>query len=140
MAATQRRYTIGREANCDVPVADDSVSRLHAQITIIGPNRFLLADCRSSNGTMVIRNGVPRPVREEIVTSSDIVKFGEISLLMRDLLALLQQKYNIPDSELFPATRPAPPPIEEPVRGRSLVRCQCGSIKAKGEKCQMCGA
>ncbi|MBM3812642.1 MAG: FHA domain-containing protein [Acidimicrobiia bacterium] len=142
MRESQRRYTIGREISCDIPVADDSVSRLHAQLTIVGPNRFLLTDCNSSNGTTVIRNGVPQPVREEIVTAADVVRFGGVTLPMQEMLALLQEKHGIPESEIFPSRRldPAPAPLPEPAHGRSLERCQCGSIKVKGETCLVCRA
>jgi pSer/pThr/pTyr-binding forkhead associated (FHA) protein len=35
MASRERRFTIGRDKTCDVPIADDSVSRLHAQFSIL---------------------------------------------------------------------------------------------------------
>jgi len=49
-------YVIGREADCDVPVEVDLVSRRHAQLTI-NYDHALIEDLGSSNGTFV--NGQP---------------------------------------------------------------------------------
>src|SRR5678809_1541964 len=51
------RFTIGRDRGCDIPIADDSVSRLHAEITLLDGGRVFLTDCHSSNSTFVMRDG-----------------------------------------------------------------------------------
>lgn len=47
---------IGRAGHCDVPVADESVSRLHARV-VPGPDGYYAADLESTNGTWI--NNVP---------------------------------------------------------------------------------
>ncbi|MBI4523796.1 MAG: FHA domain-containing protein [Deltaproteobacteria bacterium] len=48
-----KKFTIGRDKNCDIPIADDSVSRLHAEITIVDggfPNRPCACSGFSNSG------------------------------------------------------------------------------------------
>lgn len=137
--AKERNFTIGRERTCDVPIADDSVSRLHAQISLLEGDHLFLVDCQSSNGTTLIRDGVPRPVRQEFVIPTDDVRFGSVTLSVEDILAVIRQKHRIPRSEQFPKPKEEAQPEDQRARGQRLVRCTCGSVKVKGEKCRMCG-
>ncbi len=59
----ERTFTIGRDPSCDVPVADESVSRIHAQISFTSEDLIFITDRRSSNGTFVIRGGRREPLR-----------------------------------------------------------------------------
>ena len=54
--ALRNRLIIGRDASCDIVVADRQVSRRHARLTPT-PNGILLEDLGSKNGTN--RNGEP---------------------------------------------------------------------------------
>lgn len=60
------RVSIGRDAENDICVEDDAVSRTHAEITLRG-DRFMLVD-RSTNGTYVYADNGPmlRLVRDEL--------------------------------------------------------------------------
>ena len=140
MAAKERRFSIGRERTCDVPIADDSVSRLHAQLSILEGEQLFLVDCQSSNGTMLLRDGQSRPVRQEFVTPADQVRFGDVTLSVEDILAVIRHKHQIPKSEQFPKPRDEAPAADPWGRGKRLVRCACGSVKVKGEHCRACGA
>ena len=71
-----RRFTIGRERNCDVPIADDSVSRVHAEIWLNEDGALMMADRGSSNGTVLIRAGQPLPLTNQVVMAADQVQFG----------------------------------------------------------------
>jgi apolipoprotein N-acyltransferase len=51
-----RTFTIGRDKSCDVPIADDSVSRVHAEVWLGSDGALMLADRGSSNGTSLIRS------------------------------------------------------------------------------------
>jgi pSer/pThr/pTyr-binding forkhead associated (FHA) protein len=139
MGGNERRFTIGRDRTCDVPIADDSVSRLHAQLSILEGDQLFLVDCQSSNGTTLIRNGETRPVRQEFLTVSDDVRFGSVTLSVEDILAVIRQKHRIPRSEQFPQPKAESRGDEGSMKGKRLVRCSCGSIKAKGERCRTCG-
>ncbi|MCG6861051.1 MAG: FHA domain-containing protein [Chromatiaceae bacterium] len=51
MSGPRHKFSIGRERSCAIPVADDSVSAMHAELTFLGDGKLLLTDCNSTNGT-----------------------------------------------------------------------------------------
>jgi pSer/pThr/pTyr-binding forkhead associated (FHA) protein len=126
------RFTIGRDRNADVPIADPSVSRLHAEATLLDGDRVYLTDCNSSNGTFVIREGAARAVRQETLRAGDDVQFGSVVLSVADLL------------EVFRAHSrrgPSPQKGSSPLRhSNKLVRCECGAVKSVADRCSFCGA
>jgi hypothetical protein len=67
-----RPITIGRHAECSVPLNDQNVSRRHAQITP-GGGAYVVIDLGSTNGTMV--NGT-RINGEHRLADGDILSFG----------------------------------------------------------------
>ena len=71
------RFTIGRDAGCDLAIADMSVSRQHAQLERT-PDGWLLSDLESTNGTRVngwrVRGQVP-------VKIGDLVSFGNLEVI-----------------------------------------------------------
>jgi hypothetical protein len=72
---TSRNASIGRSADNTVTLADDSVSRNHAQLTSTSNGAFRLVDLGSLNGTFV--NG--KKVTDKVaVSSGDQIKFGEV--------------------------------------------------------------
>lgn len=52
--------TVGRGPECDIVLRDDSISRQHAKISIIGPRRLVVEDLSSKNGTFVGGKSVSR--------------------------------------------------------------------------------
>ena len=71
------RFTIGRDASCDLAIADMTVSRQHAQLER-APGGWLLSDLESTNGTRVngwrVRGQVP-------VRVGDLVSFGNLEVI-----------------------------------------------------------
>ncbi|MCW5982336.1 MAG: FHA domain-containing protein [Bryobacteraceae bacterium] len=141
----QQKFTIGRDRNCDVPIADDSVSRLHAEIVLSEGSRILLTDCRSSNGTFLIRNGKKETVQQAYVAPGDTLQFGGVTMPVADLLDAIRNRQKRPEAAAAgkptpaPRAEPAPtPPAEAAVK--PLVRCVCGAVILKGGKCWICGA
>ena len=65
------RLVIGRSSGCQLVLADDSVSRRHAEL-YVEEGRWLLRDLGSSNGTYV--NG--RLVTEAEVRRGDVIYLG----------------------------------------------------------------
>lgn len=134
------RFTIGRDKSCDIPLADDSVSRLHAEFCVEG-SRLLIADRGSSNGTQLIRAGKPPvPIREPaVVFPSDQIQFGTAVLSVADIVAAIRQRH----PQAFPAPVPAqaqPQPAKAPPADTPrLVRCLCGFIKPQNQVCPECG-
>ena len=67
-----RPVTVGRLADCTIPLNDQNVSRRHAEIRP-GRGAYVVADLGSTNGTMV--NGT-RISGEQRLTDGDILSFG----------------------------------------------------------------
>jgi predicted component of type VI protein secretion system len=118
-----RRFTIGRERSCDVAIADDSVSRVHAEIWLADDGTLMLEDRGSSNGTTLIRGGLihageSSPLKNAVVLPGDQIRFGGVTLGVRDLIEAIEAKN--PDA-LTPAAAkahkagPVPPPMPAPV-------------------------
>jgi hypothetical protein len=72
-------FTIGRTQDCDLRIADLSVSRRHAQLDR-GEDGWLLSDLGSHNGTRVNGWLVREPVP---VHSGDILQFGSAMFVIR---------------------------------------------------------
>jgi hypothetical protein len=73
-----RQFSIGRDASCDLAIADMTVSRRHAQLERTAGG-WLLTDLESTNGTRVngwrVRGRVP-------VRSGDLVSFGNLETVL----------------------------------------------------------
>jgi FHA domain/Domain of unknown function (DUF1707) len=71
------RFTIGRDASCDLAISDMTVSRQHAQLERT-PDGWFLSDLESTNGTRVngwrVRGQVP-------VRVGDLVSFGNLEVI-----------------------------------------------------------
>lgn len=81
-----RKITIGRSTDCDLVLADMTVSRLHAELELLENNRLLLTDCHSSQGTFVIRGGHEEKVKQQTVSKHDQLRFGNITIPVSEIL------------------------------------------------------
>jgi hypothetical protein len=77
---TASMFTIGRAQNCDLVLAEDSVSRYHARLDR-HRDGWLLGDLGSTNGTMLNGWRVTAPVA---VRAGDWVSFGRATFQVRD--------------------------------------------------------
>lgn len=73
------RLTVGRQADCDLIIADPLVSRRHADL-YVRDGTLYLEDLRSANGTIV--NGEPLE-GERSVTGGDVIEFGDTKVTVR---------------------------------------------------------
>ncbi len=71
----QTRLTIGRRAQCDIPIKDPAVSGNHAEIEFVG-NGYILRDLGSTNGVHV----KGRQVKEYAIKGEDLITIGEHQL------------------------------------------------------------
>ncbi|MBZ5602714.1 MAG: FHA domain-containing protein [Acidobacteriia bacterium] len=151
-----RKFTIGREKSCDVLIGDESVSRLHAEMWLGDDGKIMLADRGSSNGTMLVRAGAAAPLNFGSVERSDQVRFGSVTLDVKDLIEAVEIRNPgafamragppplppPPPPPSFQAGAPPPPPppslTSVPRAGGVLVRCECGAIKTAGQLCPTC--
>jgi pSer/pThr/pTyr-binding forkhead associated (FHA) protein len=73
---TQKRVVIGRGEECDLPINDTSVSRVHAEIRAADDGRYEIMDLGSSNGVRV--NGVE--LKRSLLDAGDIIELGDVQL------------------------------------------------------------
>jgi predicted component of type VI protein secretion system len=142
VSRVHRTFKIGRSPDCDVVLADQTVSRHHAEIVVTPSGQLLLNDCRSTHGTAVIERGVKRAIAQETLRPDATIRFGEVTMTAAELMEAVRVRH--PDFT-FPAPAPAnaPRPPERPSRrwagGARLVRCACGAVKPKARRCPECG-
>jgi hypothetical protein len=121
-----RKYTIGRSPTCDIVLADESVSRVHAELAFLEDGKLLVTDCRSTQGTVLLRLGCAAiPVRQELVSPLDTLRFGTVTMPVEELLQAIHLKHA--------PVAPMPP------EGAGLVRCECGAVKVRHNRCEVCG-
>jgi pSer/pThr/pTyr-binding forkhead associated (FHA) protein len=123
-------FTIGRDRAADIPVADTSVSRRHAELALIDSQRAYLTDCQSSNGTWLLRQGQAVRIQRETVHTGDQIRFGDVTIAVSDLFDVAQRVQRR-------GSEPAPAPAPLPQSDR-LVRCVCGAVIAMGRPCPFC--
>jgi ABC transport system ATP-binding/permease protein len=70
------RISIGRTEDCDVSINHGSVSRLHAEMHLLGQARWEVVDAGSANGIRI--NGVD--LHRGIVEPGDAIEFGDVRL------------------------------------------------------------
>jgi len=113
-----QRFTIGRDRASDIAIADDSVSRTHAEIWLEDDGTLMLADHGSSNGTELIRAGEASALSKAAVLPGDQVRFGGVTLTVKDLIDAVEAKSpgaltRPPQAAPMqkPTTPPAPPSL-----------------------------
>ncbi len=104
--------TIGRDAQCDVQVAETWVSRQHARITWSG-TEYIVEDLGSTNGTFVDGE---RVVGSRELRSGDRLQLGpEAELAFQvSMPAPLREMPVPPDSSLSPRSTAGPPQAHAP--------------------------
>jgi len=75
--------TIGRDPSCGIPLADTSISRIHAQITRQPAGHFI-ADLQSSNGVALNGSRLNAPTQ---LFAGDIVALGDCLLRCEEVAA-----------------------------------------------------
>src|ERR1044071_2858051 len=70
---------VGRAPTCDVPVFDPTVSRRHAELSLVGGG-VKIVDLGSANGTFV--NG--DKITERTARGGDVVTFGKVGFTLKD--------------------------------------------------------
>jgi hypothetical protein len=97
-AGPQLRFTIGREAACDLTLEDETVSRWHASL-VQSDGSWVLADLGSTNGTRINgwRVSMPTPV-----APGDFVSFGAATFVIRGRAGQV-----VPGRQVVPGGGPA---------------------------------
>jgi pSer/pThr/pTyr-binding forkhead associated (FHA) protein len=80
--AGRERLTIGRDGPVDVALTgDEQVSRLHAELELIGGSWLVVDDGLSTNGTFV---GDERVGSRRRLADRDVIRVGDTGILFRD--------------------------------------------------------
>lgn len=139
MTRPDPKYTVGRAPTCDIVLADESVSRVHAELVFLADGKLLITDCRSTQGTVLMRlGGAQISVRQELVSPLDTLRFGTITMPVKELLQAIHLKHP-PTVGAKHERQKASPVAAMPPEGAGLVRCQCGAVKVKSKRCEVCG-
>lgn len=85
-------YRIGRSSGVDIQIDDNSVSRVHAELIATQSGSYYLTDCASSGGSYVARNGEWRRIRQEFISPTDAILFGQYQTTAPALIAMAAQK------------------------------------------------
>lgn len=72
----EKKIVIGRGEDCDLPINDTSVSRVHAEIQAIESGKYEIVDRDSSNGVRV--NGVE--LKRALLDIGDVIELGDVQL------------------------------------------------------------
>jgi len=129
-----KSLTIGRDRGADIPIADTSVSRRHAQVELLDGGRLFLTDCQSSNGTFVVRSGQAVRISQETVAAGEQVRFGDVVMAVSDLAEMARRAGGGPATPQA-GPRPAPVPL---AKSDKLVRCICGAVITVSKPCPFC--
>ncbi|MCB0325289.1 MAG: FHA domain-containing protein [Bdellovibrionales bacterium] len=129
-----RRLTIGRSSECDIVLADPSVSRVHAELTVSDDGSLAVADRKSTSGTFLVQNGEPRRIAASKIAPGEAVRFGSMELTAAELLKAAAEP------SLSKDMRQEQPLSDRPAPQARRVRCECGTIKQMGTVCPDCGA
>ena len=87
-----KTYLIGRSPDCDIVLADATISRRHAELVEGADGRFFLTDRQSAAGTWSYRSGDWTKLRQAFVTADEQLMLGRYVTSVKALLKLLAQQ------------------------------------------------
>jgi pSer/pThr/pTyr-binding forkhead associated (FHA) protein len=132
MSSQGQTITIGRGQGCDVVLSHVSVSRRHAEMIFMNDGTIEIRDLNSTGGTFVQRAGKEGSVTQTRLERADVLRLGDYEVSLQELLSLAKKE------QLQPAAQPVADAGAERPKTR-MVRCDCGTIKKRGEICPACG-
>lgn len=88
-------WTIGRGPDNDIVIPDNSVSRRHAEVRVLGDGRYELSDVGSSNGTSIRGRDGWEPVGRVEVSAVDVVRFGDYEIVVSRLLEDVEKEEDL---------------------------------------------
>ena len=141
MSGVDRKFTIGRAPGNDFRLDDPSVSAQHAVLEF-DRGRLVITDRRSSNGTYLVRpDGSQKAVTSQLVTGIDRIRFGKVELLVQSILDAIHAAALPEPSDARRRSGSDAGPDDERgrrVRGKGLVRAECGHVVKSGGRCGVC--
>lgn len=87
--------TLGSWAECDLVVAGDTVSSIHAQLVLSRDGFLNVLDAGSDHGTWLGRNGQWIRVMKAELGQNDRIRFGEVEVTLEQLLPLFGEEVRV---------------------------------------------
>jgi predicted component of type VI protein secretion system len=87
-----KTYLIGRSPDCDIVLADATISRRHAELVEGADGRFFLTDRESAAGSWRRQSGDWSKLRQTFVTLDEPLMLGRYTTSVKALLKLLAQQ------------------------------------------------
>lgn len=87
--------TLGSLADCDLVVAGDTVSPIHAQLMLTREGFLNVLDAGSDHGTWLGRNGQWIRVMKAELGQNDRIRFGEVEVTLEQLLPLFGEEVRV---------------------------------------------
>lgn len=119
-----RTFTIGSAHSNDIVLADPTLSREHAAITVFGDGRVEIIDRGSLNGTSVVRGADRLAVSERplMLLGSDLLVFGDLHVPLVTLLDIVPKEHDAPPARRDPPpSRPDHAPVPPPANIREFI-------------------
>lgn len=119
MAAELEILVVGRahsgsRLDIEVPAANDTVGRRHAEITIGQNGDCHIVDLGSTNGTSVRESGKWVRITQKTLPVSSAIRLGQFETTLQALLGMRRSA--------APRKPPQPPPLPVPAGGRAKPR------------------
>ena len=116
-----KTYLVGRDPSCDYHIADQTVSRQHAEVVLARDGRFYVTDRGATSGTFVLAGRAWKPIRQVYVEPTARIRFGGYEMSAARLAVLRGQGSDsspFMDREVGSANvgRPSPERVKAPVR------------------------
>jgi len=87
--------TLGSLEDCDLVVAGDTVSPIHAQLILMREGFLNVLDAGSDHGTWLCRNGQWVRVMKAELGQNDRIRFGEVEVTLEQLLPLFGEEVRV---------------------------------------------
>ena len=127
----QEKFTIGRDPSADIMIPEASISRIHAEISLIGMDEVVFQDLQSSNGSYLVKGNKDERVTQGRLRHDEKLKLGNVEVFVRDLITAARKQ--------LAAQAAAAQEAKTVRRSIKMVRCQCGAVKGAGGTCPYCG-
>lgn len=126
----EKKFKIGKARNCDIIFDDETVSRIHAELTVLQDGKIFLTDCNSKNGTYLVKKDNLKKIHQEIISLTDVIQFGKIRISAKKLKEYIPTPVSFDKNEIK---------NEKKISGKNLIRAECGHIIQRGSFCKECG-
>ncbi len=104
-----RTYIVGRDPACDIQLADETVSRRHAELVLRDDGRLDVRDLGSTRGTRVERSAEWIQVGDAATEVGDEVEFGELRVPRPTLVDMRSAADGVAAALLAGRRQPATP-------------------------------